>query len=189
MIAEDQLEQLCLSWFQEGGFEYVYGPDISPDGNAPERSDYRQVVLAGRLMDAIKRINPHLPQNALEEAAHSVTKPDHPSLIHNNRAFHRLLIDGVKIEYTPSVSLPEGERGKKTDHVQLIDFENPHNNQFLVVNQFTVLGSKMNRRPDVVVFINGLPMAVIELKIRPMKTPMCGMPIIRFRPTRKRFRR
>ncbi|HHJ15469.1 MAG TPA: type I restriction endonuclease subunit R [Gammaproteobacteria bacterium] len=157
MITEDQLEQLCLDWFREGGFEYAYGPDIAQDGDAPERSDYRQVVLTGRLLDAITRINPHIPQSALEEAAHLVAKPDHPSLIQNNRAFHRLLIDGVKVQFN------QGDE-KKTDHVQLIDFENPDNNQFLVVNQFTVLGTKMNRRPDVVVFINGLPVAVIELK-------------------------
>lgn len=157
MISEDQLEQLCLDWFQEGGFEYAYGPDIAPEGDAPERTDYRQVVLIGRLLDSIKRINPQIPQTALEEVAHSIAKPDHPSLIQNNRAFHRLLIDGVKVQFN------QGDE-KITDHVQLIDFQNPDDNQFLVVNQFTVQGTKMNRRPDVVVFINGLPMAVIELK-------------------------
>ncbi len=91
MINEDQLEQLCPDWFREGSFEYVYGPDIAQDGNSPERSDYRQVVLTNRLLDSIKRINPYIPQSTLEEAAHSVAKPDHPSLIQNNRAFQRLL--------------------------------------------------------------------------------------------------
>jgi type I restriction enzyme R subunit len=157
MINEDQLEQLCIGWFREGGFEYVFGSDIAHDGDASERVDYRQVVLTGRLLDSIKRINPQIPQTALEEAAHIVAKPDHPSLIQNNRAFHRLLTDGVKVQFN------KGDQ-KKTDHVQLIDFQNPDNNQFLVINQFTVQGSRMNRRPDVVVFINGLPMAVIELK-------------------------
>lgn len=157
MINEDQLERLCIEWFREGGFEYAYGPDIAPDGDSPERVDYRQVVLTKRLLDAIRRINPQIPQSALEEAAHSVAKPDHPSLIQNNRAFHRLLTDGVKVQFN------QGNE-KKTDHVQLIDFQNPDNNRFLVVNQFTVQGTKMNRRSDVVVFINGLPMAVIELK-------------------------
>jgi len=166
MINEDQLEQLCLDWFRDVGFDYANGYDIAPDGEAPEREDYRQIVLTGRLLDALARINPQIPQSALEEAAHAISRPEHPSLIQNNRAFHRQLIDGVKVEYTPSpsVPLPEGEGGNRIDHVQLIDFENPDNNQFLVVNQFTVQGGKMNRRPDLVVFINGLPVAVIELK-------------------------
>ena len=156
-INEDQLEQLCLDWFREVGFEYANGYDIAPDGEAPEREDYRQIVLTGRLLDALARINPQIPPSALEEAAHEISKPEHPSLIQNNRAFHRLLIDGIKVQFN------QGDE-KITDHVQLIDFQNPDNNQFLVVNQFTVQGSKMNRRPDVVVFINGLPIAVIELK-------------------------
>jgi type I restriction enzyme R subunit len=157
MITEDQLEQLCLSWFREGGYEYAFGPDIAYDGKAPERADYRQIILNERLLNAITQINSHIPQTALEEAIHILSKPEHPALIRNNHAFHRLLIDGVKVEFS------DGNE-KKTDHVQLIDFDNPDNNQFLVVNQFTVQGTKMNRRPDVVVFINGLPIAVIELK-------------------------
>ncbi|MFQ5598733.1 MAG: type I restriction endonuclease subunit R [Nitrospiria bacterium] len=157
MITETQLEHLCLDWFRESGFESVFGPDIAHDGAAPERTDYRQVVLTGRLLTSLKRINPKIPQTALEEAVHEVAKPDHPSLIQNNRAFHRLLTDGVKVQFNK-------DDEKITDHAQLIDFQNPDNNQFLVVNQFTVQGTKMNRRPDVVVFVNGLPMAVIELK-------------------------
>lgn len=156
-ITEDQLEQLCLSWFRESGYEYACGPDIAYDGDTPERADYRQVILTERLLSALQRINPHIPQPALGEAVHLITKPDHPALIQNNLAFHRRLIDGVKVEFS------QGDE-KKTDHVQLIDFHNLDNNQFLVVNQFTVLGSKMNRRPDIVVFINGLPIALIELK-------------------------
>jgi len=157
MINEDQLEQLCLDWFREVGFDYANGYDIAPDGAAPEREDYRQIVLTGRLLDALARINPRFPQSAIEEAAHVISKPEHPSLIQNNRAFHRLLIDGVMVTFN------QGDE-KVTDHVQLIDFQNPDNNRFLVANQFTVRGSKMNRRPDIVVFINGLPIAVIELK-------------------------
>ncbi len=162
MISEDQLEQLCLDWFREGGYEYANGYDIAPDGDAPEREDYRQVILTGRLLDALQRINPHIPRAALEEqVVHVLSKPESPVLIQNNRQFQRYLLDGVPVEYT----FIDNERDeKKTDHVQLIDFHNPDNNQFLVVNQFTVQGTKMNRRPDVVVFINGLPIAVIELK-------------------------
>jgi type I restriction enzyme R subunit len=157
VINEDQLEQLCPNWFRVGGYEYIYGPDIAPDGEAPERADYRQVVLLGRLLDALQKINPHIPFESLEEAALAVSKPEYPILIKNNRAFHKLLLEGVPVVYF------EGDV-KKHDHAQLIDFSEVENNQFLVVNQLTILGSKMNRRPDMVVFINGLPIAVIELK-------------------------
>ncbi|BCL62307.1 DEAD/DEAH box helicase [Desulfomarina profundi] len=157
MINEDQLEQICLDWFREGGYEYAFGPDIAHDGERAERADYRQVTLTGRLLAAMQEINPHIPLAVLEEAVLSVTNPESPVLIHNNRAFHRMLLEGIAVEYRD---------GDDTlhDHAQLIDFNNFSNNQFLVVNQFTIQGSKMNRRPDVVVFINGLPIAVIELK-------------------------
>ena len=157
MITEDKLEQMCLEWFREGGYEYAFGPDIAHDGETPERIDYRQVVLAGRLLSAMQKINPHIPLTVLEEAAVSFTKPQSPALIHNNRTSHRLLLEGVPVEYS------DGEE-TLNDHAQLIDFNNFRNNQFLVINQFTIQGTKMNRRPDVVVFINGLPIAVIELK-------------------------
>ena len=157
MTTEDQLEKLCLDWFRTGGYLYAYGPDIAFDGDTPERRDYQKVVLAGRLLAALQRINPHIPLATLEEAAQGVTKPESPVLIHNNRAFHKLLLEGVPVEYR------DGD-DTKADHVQLIDFHNVEKNQFLVVNQFTVQGSKQLRRPDIVVFINGLPIAVIELK-------------------------
>ncbi len=157
MITEDQLEQLCLEWFRDNGYEYAYGPDISPDGDRPERVDYLQVVLVDRLTSALHKINPHIPIETIEEAALTITKPESPVLIHNNRAFHKMLLEGVPVEYS------EGNENV-TDHVQLMDFNNIHNNQFLVVNQFTVQGTRQLRRPDIVVFINGLPISVIELK-------------------------
>jgi type I restriction enzyme R subunit len=159
MITEDQLEQLCLDWFREGGYEYANGYDIAHDGDAPERDDYKQIILFGRLLDALQRINPQIPVTTLEEqVVHVLSKPEHPVLIQNNRTFQQYLLEGMPVEYT------DKNGDKQTDHVQIIDFHNPDNNQFLVVNQFTVKGTKMNRRPDVVVFINGLPIAVIELK-------------------------
>lgn len=157
MLTEQHLENLCLDWFRAGGYNFAYGPDISHDGDTPERSDYQQVILTGRLITCLQKINPHIPLETLEEAALTVTKPESLVLIHNNRAFHKLLLEGVSVEYT------EGDE-KKTDHVQLIDFQNVENNQFLVVNQFTIQGTRQLRRPDIVVFINGLPIAVIELK-------------------------
>lgn len=157
MITEDQLEQLCLEWFQSIGYDYVCGYDIAPDGDRPERNDYRQIVLFGRLLARLKVLNPHIPESVLEQVSREIAKPEFPVLIKSNKAFHRMLLEGVKVEYKE-----EGE--EKHDYVQLIDFANPANNQFLVVNQYTITGAKGNRRPDVIVFINGLPLAVLELK-------------------------
>jgi type I restriction enzyme R subunit len=158
MITEDQLEQLAIQWFQETGWSYANGADLAPEGATPERADFRTVVLKGRLAAAVKRLNPKLPPAAVEEVVHVVTTPTETSLPRNNRAFHRLLMDGVKIEFT------NAKGDKETDHAQLVDFQKPSNNDFLVVNQFTVTGTKKPRRPDLVVFINGLPLGIVELK-------------------------
>ena len=158
MITEDQLEQLAIQWFQDTGWNYVEGATLAPEGQLPERVDFRAVVLKARLASAVKSLNPKLPPSAVEEVVHVVTTPEHPGLPQKNRAFHRWLIDGVKIEFTN----PAGK--KVTDHAQIIDFQKPENNDFLVVNQFTVTGTKKPRRPDIVVFINGLPLSLIELK-------------------------
>ncbi len=157
MITEDQLEQLCLDWFKSIGYDYVCGYDIAPDGESPERIDYRQIVLFDRLLNQLQIINPHIPVSVLETVSQQIAKPETPVLIKNNKAFHCLLLEGVKVEFK------DGDKSK-TDYVQLVDFTNVYNNQFLVVNQYTITGSKGNRRPDVIVFINGLPLAVIELK-------------------------
>lgn len=157
MINEDHLEQLALTWFQDSGWEYCYGPDIAPDGTAPERADYRQVVLAERLLDALRRLNPGVPESVLDEVAHRVGKLHEPSLLQSNRSFHELLLDGVAVEV-------EVDGVKRGDRVRLMDFEHAENNRFLVVNQFTIQGIKQPRRPDLVCFINGLPISVIELK-------------------------
>jgi len=158
VITEDQLEQLCLAWFKAIGYDYVCGYDIAPDGESPERSDYRQVVLHDRLLACLQRLNPTIPYSTLVQVAFQVAKPESPSLIKNNKAFHSCLLEGVKVSFKDAV----GE--EKTDYVKLVDFANTANNQFLVVNQYTITGSKGNRRPDVIVFVNGLPLAVLELK-------------------------
>ncbi|MEW8459006.1 MAG: type I restriction endonuclease subunit R [Candidatus Thiodiazotropha endolucinida] len=157
MITEDQLEQLCLNWFQSIGYDYICGYDIAPDGDRPERVDYRQIVLLDRLQSQLQIINPHIPHPVLETVCQQIAKPETPVLIKNNYAFHKLLREGVKVDY-------KDEGKNKADHVQLIDFADLKNNQFLVVNQYTISGTKQMRRPDVLVFINGLPLAVIELK-------------------------
>src|SRR5712692_7943789 len=96
---EQQLERLCLSWFQDSGWEFRHGPDISPDGSTPERIDYRQVLLPSRVLDALQRLNPQVPEAVLDEVVHRLAKPDQLSLIQNNRAFHEALLDGVPVEY------------------------------------------------------------------------------------------
>ena len=157
MISEDHLEQLALTWFQDSGWEFRYDPDIAPDGDTPERTDYRQVLLQGRLLDALRRLNPGVPDTLLEDVLHRIAKLQEPSVIQSNRCFHEALIEGVPVEV--------GTEGvKRGDRVRLIDFSNPQQNRFLVVSQYTVQGTKQPRRPDLVCFINGLPIAVIELK-------------------------
>ena len=157
MITENELEALSLTWFQDSGWEYRRGPDIAPDGETPERADYRQVLLQGRLHEALRRLNPDVPDAVLEEVLHRVAKLHEPSLIQSNRGFHEALLEGMPVEVQR-----DGE--KRGDRVHLIDFERLEQNRFLVVNQYTVQGSKQPRRPDLVCFINGLPIAVIELK-------------------------
>jgi len=156
-MVESDLEQLALTWFQDTGWDYRAGPDIAPDSDSPQRTDYRQVLLQGELREALARLNPQIPAAVLDGVAHQLGKPDHPSLIQSNRAFHEALVSGVPVE----VEI-DGER--RGDRVVLVDFDTPERNRFLVVNQFTVQGSKQPRRPDLVCFINGLPIAVIELK-------------------------
>ena len=157
MITEDQLEQLCIDWFKETGYQYANGYDIAPDGASPERADYQQILLVERLFAQLKKINPLLPEDALHLAVSAVSQPETPILTKNNKQFHQYLLEGVKVEY-------KEDGGDKVDYARLIDFSSVDNNQFLIVNQFTITGAKGNRRPDVLVFINGIPLAVIELK-------------------------
>jgi type I restriction enzyme R subunit len=156
-VTEDHIEQLALNCFQDSGWEFRHGPDIAPDGTAPERADYKQVLLTERVLEALRRINPEIPNAVLEDVLHRLTKPEHPSLLINNRNFHEALLDGVPVEVER-----DGER--RGDRVRLIDFEHPERNRYLIINQFTVQGIKQPRRPDLVAFINGLPVAVVELK-------------------------
>lgn len=156
-ITEHQLEDAAVGWFGELGWHYVNGPDIAPDGGSPARTDYRQVVLYEHLLAALARINPHIPVAVLEQAAHELLTVSEPLLIARNRRVHRLLLAGIPVEFSV------GEE-KRSDLANLIDFANPRNNDFLLVSQFTVTGTKQPRRPDLMAFVNGLPLAVIELK-------------------------
>ncbi|GLK90009.1 type I restriction endonuclease subunit R [Pseudomonas turukhanskensis] len=157
MLNEQQLEELCLSWFQQVGWHFAHGPDIAPDSSALERTDYRQVVLRERLLAGLARINPQIPAAALEQAVHALQTVSEPQMVVRNRSVHRLLLSGVAVEFAV------GEE-KKKDWVYFIDFAQPSNNDFLVVNQFTITGTRQPRRPDLIAFVNGLPLAVVELK-------------------------
>ncbi len=157
-LTESEIESAALGWLKPMGWETLFGPEIAPGMPAAERENYRQVVLEGRLRQALERLNPQVPPEALEEAFRKLTRPEFPSLVHNNHAFHRMLVEGIPVE----IQRKDGSYGH--EHIQVMDFDEPENNEFLAVNQFTVVENQHERRPDVVLFINGLPVAVIELK-------------------------
>ena len=164
-FTESTVEDAALAWFESLGYTVKAGPDIAPDMPAAERRDYGEVVLAQRLRDALARLNPDLPAEALEDAFRKLTQPEGADLMQRNRALHRLLADGVTVEYRTR----EGEvRGAQA---RVLDFDDPAGNDWLAVNQFSVTdlpagqaGNKHSRRPDIVLFVNGLPLAVLELK-------------------------
>jgi type I restriction enzyme R subunit len=160
-MTEEELEGLCLEWFHDTGWEVLFGSNISPDGPAPLRTNYSQVLLDDHLSSVFASVNPHIPDHArescLEQVFTKLTKPEGLDPVFNNRAFHKLLLSGVPVEYK------DGDRVVK-DQALLADFDNIDNNRFAVVNQFTVTGTKQPRRPDLICFLNGLPIAVIELK-------------------------
>ena len=148
VISEDQIEQIIIQEFIELGYSYVNGSDISPEGTAQER-EYNEVVLKNRLHNAISKLNPNVPYEAQEEAVKKLLRTDSPNLFQNNYQVHKYLTDGVDVEYR------KGDR-IVGDKVWLIDYENPTNNEFLVVNQFTIIENNVNKRPDLILFVNVL---------------------------------
>ena len=158
VLTEADVEQAALEWLAGLGWAVAHGPDIAPGTPHAERGDYGQVVLKRRLRDALAELNPGLPHNALDDAYRKLTRPEGTTLEARNRDFHRMLVNGVEIEYRE-----DGGRARG-DIVHAIDFDNPANNDFLAVNQFTVTENRNSRRPDVVLFVNGLPLGIIELK-------------------------
>jgi type I restriction enzyme R subunit len=155
---ESIVEQAALAWLAGLGWSVKYGPEIAPGELFAERGDYGEVVLAQRLRDALARLNPGFPAEALEDAFRKLTRADAPSILERNRAVHRMLVDGVTVEYRrPDGSIAGAQ-------ARLLDFDDPDNNDWLAVNQYTVTEGQHTRRPDVVLFVNGLPLAVIELK-------------------------
>ncbi len=163
-FTESTIEQTALDWLKDLGYQVAFGPDLAFDGSAPERENYQDVILVRRFKEALRRINPNIPNEALEDAFKKVTRPNLPSLVGNNRAFHKMLVNGVDVEYRKDVSPDQGGGRIVGDKVWLVDFEDAENNDWLAVNQFTIVENHINRRPDVLIFVNGLPLAVIELK-------------------------
>ena len=156
-ITENIIEAFAIELLDKLGYEYIYAPDIAYDGENPERDSYAQVLLLNRLKNAVKRINPDIPADAQTEAIKEIQRIASPELLTNNETFHRLLTEGIPV----SKRVDGDDRG---DRVWLVDFKNPHNNEFVVANQFTIIENGNNKRPDVMLFVNGIPLVVIELK-------------------------
>ncbi len=157
-ISEDVVEQVALGIFSDLGYVHATANQIAPDGSSPERAAYSDVILQDRLRAAVAKLNPRIPAEAQAEAIKQLFITETPSLIEENRRIHRLLTEGVDIEFV----VADGEI--KGDKVWLLDFDDASNNDWLVTNQFTVVEGRYTRRPDIVVFVNGLPLSVIELK-------------------------
>ena len=155
---ESTVEDAALTWFGELGYAVAHGPHLAPGEPAAERESFGGVVLVGRLREAIQRLNPAIPEDAREDAMRKVLRLATPSVTQTNRAFHKMLRDGVEVEY------PRPDGTVAGDHVLLVDFQSVAANDWLVVNQYTVIEGQNNRRPDIVVFVNGLPLGLIELK-------------------------
>ena len=156
-MTEDQLEQEALGWLADLGYVHLYGPDIAFDGPTPERKDYREVLLTQRLSNAIDRLNPGIPLPARQDALQQVMSLGIPSQLSANRYFHQLLVAGVPVQYNK-----DGDT--RGDFVRLIDWTDASNNEWLAVNQFSIKGPHHTRRPDIILFINGLPLVFLELK-------------------------
>ncbi|HIK92664.1 MAG TPA: type I restriction endonuclease subunit R, partial [Planctomycetes bacterium] len=157
-LDESTIELAALEWFTDLGYQTAHGPDIAQEGSAAERESFADVLLVGRLQAALAQLNPGIPSEGIDEAFRMVTRMDGPTLIGRNRQFHRWLRDGVEVEFRR----PDGSVGG--DRVKLVDYDNPANNDLLAVNQFRVREGDHLRIPDIVVFVNGLPLAVFELK-------------------------
>ena len=156
-LTESKIEEFAIGLFEQLGYRYLYGPDIAPDGTNPRRVSFEEVVMVESLRHAVYRINHTLPQEVCNEAINQVLRIASPDLLSNNETFHRMLTEGVSV----SVHKEGAERGEL---VWLVDFDNPLNNDFTVINQYTIVENNHNKRPDILLFVNGLPLVIIELK-------------------------
>jgi type I restriction enzyme, R subunit len=156
-MTEDQLEQECLGWLATVGYQHRHGPELAPDGSTPERADYRQVLLVERLRQAVAVLNPDVPAAARDDAVKQLVDLGTPVLLAANRHFHRLLVTGVPVLY-------QRDGATRGDFVKLVDWAAPAHNEWLAVNQLSIRGPRHTRRPDIILFVNGLPLVLIELK-------------------------
>lgn len=156
-ITESAIETFAIELMEKQGYQYIYGPDIAPDSDSPERASFEEVLLIDKLKSAVTRINHTVPADAREDAIKQIQRLISPELIANNEAFHRLLTEGIKVTY-------QKDGQTRGDLVWLVDFHEPENNDFVVLNQFTIIENHVNKRLDVILFVNGLPLVVIELK-------------------------
>jgi len=156
-ITESEIEKFAIELLEKQGYQFIYATSIAPDSDTPERQSFEDVLLMERLQSAVGRINPSIPADIREDAIKQIQRLNSPELIANNEAFHRMLTEGIRVGY-------QKDGYNRGDLVWLIDFKNPENNDFLVANQFTVIENNINKRPDVILFVNGLPLVAIELK-------------------------
>jgi len=156
-ITETNIEAFAIETLQSQGWEYVHGLSIAPGAEHAERESFGQIILPHRLRKGVARLNPNIPADAQEQAVQKVLRIYSPDLLHNNETFHRFLVEKVKIPY-------QQDGYERSYEVSLIDFDNPLNNEFLAVNQFTIIENNQNKRPDILLFINGIPLVLIELK-------------------------
>ena len=156
-ITESEIEEFAINLLEKHGYRYMYGPDISPEGNNPLRDGFDEVILEEKLKAAIRRINPGISEEAEVDGLHRVKSRNFADPISDNEDFHKILTEGVNV-----VIRKNGE--DRGDYIKLVDFDNIENNEFNVVNQFTVTQNNQNKRPDIILFVNGIPLVIIELK-------------------------
>ncbi len=156
-LTENNIETLAIETLQSLGWGYVHGLAIAPGAELAERETFEQIILTQRLRKAVARLNPDIPENAREQAVQKVLRIYSPDLLHNNEIFHQFLIEKIKVPY-------QQDGYERSYEVSLIDFAHPLNNEFLAVNQYTIIENNQNKRPDILLFVNGIPLVVIELK-------------------------
>ena len=156
-ITETAIEEFAIELLEKQGYRYIYGPEVAPDSDTPERATFEDVLFLDKLKNAVARINPIIPSDVRDDAIKQIQRLASPELIANNESFHRMLTEGIKVNY-------QKDGNNRGDLVWLVDWHNPENNDFVVLNQFTIIENNSNKRPDVILFVNGLPLVVIELK-------------------------
>jgi type I restriction enzyme R subunit len=156
-LCESAIEEMAIEELQSLGYTYISGVDLAPDALNPERSSYGDVLLMGRLQTAVHKLNPTIPADAIQGAVRKLSRIATSNLLADNEEFHKMLVDGVSVEYRKGSDI-------KGDSVRIVDFDSPLNNEFLVVNQYTVVQNNNNKRPDVLLFVNGIPLVIFELK-------------------------